>query len=277
MKSIRKTTLLLAWFAVWYAYGHMAHAQQPVPQTMTRIHYVTKFFLYEEQKVANEDEAILDIGSKVSHFYSRNSVAREQIKDSVLAAGGSYSDVMNALGRSVYPQTRMKYQVWKNLPSPGMLTFTDELLKKFRYTESLETPQWTLAGKDSIIADYPCQQAETFYRGRHWTVWFAPDIPVSDGPWKLHGLPGLILQAEDSEHWFSFACIEIENAPYKELAVPEKKYVDCTRKEYEGLVKLFWEAPDAFTQKVAGFKGQGFGADGRPLTNPERKALLLEK
>lgn len=255
----------------------MAHAQQPAPQTMTRIHYVTKFFLYEEQKTANEDEAILDIGSKVSHFYSRNSVAREQIRDSVLAAGGSYSDVMNALGRSVYPQTRMKYQVWKNLPSPGMLTFTDELLKKFRYTESLETPQWTLAGKDSIIADYPCQQAETFYRGRHWTVWFTPDIPVSDGPWKLHGLPGLILQAEDSEHWFSFACIEIENAPYNELAVPDKKYVDCTRKEYEDLVKLFWEAPDAFTQKVAGFKGQGFGADGRPLTNPERKALFLEK
>lgn len=255
----------------------MVHAQQPAPQTMTRIHYAVKFSLYEEQKTANEDEAILDIGSKVSHFYSRNSVAREQIRDSVLAAGGSYSDVMNALGRSVYPQTRMKYQVWKNLPSPGMLTFTDELLKKFRYTESLETPQWTLVGKDSIIADYPCQQAETFYRGRHWTVWFAPDIPISDGPWKLHGLPGLILQAEDSEHWFSFACIEIENAPYNELAVPDKKYVDCTRKEYEDLVKLFWEAPDAFTQKVAGFKGQGFGADGRPLTNPERKALLLEK
>ena len=276
MKPIRKPTLLLV-LAVWCICGHMAHAQQPVPQTMTRIHYVTKFFLYEEQKVANEDEAILDIGSKVSHFYSRNSVAREQIKDSVLAAGGSYYDVVDALGRSVYPNTRMKYQIWKNLPSRGMLTFTDTNLKRFRYTESLETPQWTLAGKDSIIADYPCQQAETFYRGRHWTVWFTPDIPVSDGPWKLHGLPGLILQAEDSEHWFSFACIEIENAPYKELAVPEKKYVDCTRKEYEDLVKLMWEDPYAFSQKVAGFRGQGFGADGRPLTYPERKALFLEK
>ncbi|MBU3814175.1 MAG: GLPGLI family protein, partial [Candidatus Bacteroides intestinipullorum] len=111
----------------------------------------------------------------------------------------------------------------------------------------------------------------------HWTVWFTPDIPVSEGPWKLHGLPGLILQAEDSEHWFSFACIEIENAPYKELAVPEKKYVDCTRKEYEDLVKLMWEDPYAFSQKVAGFRGQGFGTDGRPLTYPERKALFLEK
>ena len=276
MKSIRKPTLLLV-LAVWCICGHMAHAQQPAPQTMTRIHYAVKFSLYEEQKTANEDEAILDIGSKVSHFYSRNSVAREQIKDSVLAAGGSYYDVVDALGRSVYPNTRMKYQIWKNLPSRGMLTFTDTNLKRFRYTESLETPQWTLAGKDSIIADYPCQQAETFYRGRHWTVWFTPDIPVSDGPWKLHGLPGLILQAEDSEHWFSFACIEIENAPYKELAVPEKKYVDCTRKEYEDLVKLMWEDPYAFSQKVAGFRGQGFGADGRPLTYPERKALFLEK
>ena len=276
MKPIRKPTLLLV-LAVWCICGHMAHAQHPVPQTMTRIHYAVKFSLCEEQQAAYEDEAILDIGSKVSHFYSRNSVAREQIRDSVLAAGGSYYDVVDALGRSVYPNTRMKYQIWKNLPSRGMLTFTDTNLKRFRYTESLETPQWTLVGKDSIIADYPCQQAETFYRGRHWTVWFTPDIPVSDGPWKLHGLPGLILQAEDSEHWFSFVCIEIENAPYKELAVPEKKYVDCTRKEYEDLVKLMWEDPYAFSQKVAGFRGQGFGADGRPLTYPERKALFLEK
>ena len=276
MKSKRRSNRQFMLLVVLCICGHMVHAQQPT-KTMTRIHYVTKFFLYEGQKTANEDEAILDIGPEVSHFYSRNSVAREQIKDSVLAAGGSYSDVMNALGRSVYPQTRMKYQVWKNLPSQGMLTFTDELLKRFRYTEPMETPQWTLVAKDSVIADYPCQQAETFYRGRHWTVWFTMDIPVSEGPWKLHGLPGLILQAEDSGRLFSFSCIEIENTSYEDLAVPDKKYVDCTRKEYENLVKLMWKDPNAFTQQVAGFKGQGWGPDGKPITNPERKALLLEE
>ena len=48
------------------------------------------------------------------------------------------------------------------------------------------------------------------FRGRHWTAWFATDIPVSDGPWKLGGLPGLILEAYDKGHQYTFTAVGLE-------------------------------------------------------------------
>ena len=48
------------------------------------------------------------------------------------------------------------------------------------------------------------------FRGRRWTAWFATDIPVSDGPWKLSGLPGLILEAYDKGHQYTFTAVGLE-------------------------------------------------------------------
>ena len=52
--------------------------------------------------------------------------------------------------------------------------------------------------------------ATSDFRGRHWTAWFATDIPVSDGPWKLGGLPGLILEAYDKGHQYTFTAVGLE-------------------------------------------------------------------
>ena len=52
--------------------------------------------------------------------------------------------------------------------------------------------------------------ATSDFRGRHWTAWFATDIPVSDGPWKLGGLPGLILEAYDKGHQYTFTAVRLE-------------------------------------------------------------------
>lgn len=202
-----------------------------------RVHYTTKFYQFEGQKQALEDEAILDIGNKISHFYGLNNVQRELIKEQVLAQGGSPGDVMNASERAGYPRSNLNYQVWKNYPSANVLTFTEKTFKHLRYTEPMTKPKWTLVPKDSIIADYHCQQAEANYLGRHWTVWFATEVPYRDGPWKLYGLPGLILHAEESEGLFSFSCIQIERINDEPLFYPKGKYVKCSKQEYRDLMK----------------------------------------
>ena len=53
--------------------------------------------------------------------------------------------------------------------------------------------------------------AECDYHGRHWKVLFTPDIPISDGPWKLNGLPGLILKTKEDAGQYEFTAVGIEN------------------------------------------------------------------
>lgn len=66
--------------------------------------------------------------------------------------------------------------------------------------ETLTNIEWIISDDTSAIyiLGYKCKKAKASFRGRIYTVWFAPEIPVEMGPWKLHGLPGLILKAEDN-------------------------------------------------------------------------------
>jgi hypothetical protein len=40
-----------------------------------------------------------------------------------------------------------------------------------------------------------CKKATTNFRGRYWEAWYTEEIPIGQGPWKLCGLPGMILKA----------------------------------------------------------------------------------
>lgn len=79
------------------------------------------------------------------------------------------------------------------------------------YTEPLAEMQWTMVEDSTAnILGYECMMAESDYHGRHWKAWFTPEVPVSFGPWKLHGLPGLILKAE-ANGGFSFLATGLEH------------------------------------------------------------------
>ena len=70
----------------------------------------------------------------------------------------------------------------------------NELLK-----ENIPIINWNIKEEFKELNTIKCQKAIGYFRGRLYTVWFANDIPVPYGPWKLQGLPGLILEAEDNK------------------------------------------------------------------------------
>lgn len=80
------------------------------------------------------------------------------------------------------------------------------------YAEPKSEQQWKIV-EDSAqtILGYECIMATMDYHGRKWKAWFTPEIPVSDGPWKFCGLPGLILLAKDNDNLFNFTAIGLEN------------------------------------------------------------------
>lgn len=68
---------------------------------------------------------------------------------------------------------------------------------------------------DITILDYKCHKALTSFRGRDYVAWFTLDIPISNGPWKFGGLPGLILQVSDSKKHYVWEIIGIKDMDKK--------------------------------------------------------------
>lgn len=91
-----------------------------------------------------------------------------------------------------------------------------------RYNECATTPKWRMLDESNTISGYVCHAAETNYSGRKWKVWFTPAVPTDAGPWKLFGLPGLILRAEDATHSYGFELVKIEPAksPIAHCGIP---------------------------------------------------------
>ncbi|HTM97950.1 MAG TPA: GLPGLI family protein [Pedobacter sp.] len=70
--------------------------------------------------------------------------------------------------------------------------------------------KWKISKDTLTFSGIPCQKATANYEGKNWTAWFAPTIPFQSGPWKLHSLPGLIIEAydENKQIYFQFAGLE---------------------------------------------------------------------
>lgn len=56
---------------------------------------------------------------------------------------------------------------------------------------------WKIINEEKNISGVQCKKAITLFRGREYIAWFALSIPIDSGPWKFHGLPGLILEVSD--------------------------------------------------------------------------------
>jgi len=69
----------------------------------------------------------------------------------------------------------------------------------FLYTEPIPVQNWIVSDDTLTVAGYLCQKATCRFRGRDYIAWFSNDIPISNGPWKFGGLPGLILKVYDKD------------------------------------------------------------------------------
>jgi len=83
-----------------------------------------------------------------------------------------------------------------------------------QYTQKLPVLKWQLQDSVKSILGYPVQKAVLHYKGRDYTAWYTPEIPISDGPYKFWGLPGLILEIYDARKDYSFIIKGIEKSGF---------------------------------------------------------------
>lgn len=91
----------------------------------------------------------------------------------------------------------------------------------FLVKDTYNTLKWNITTEAKKIAGYNCIKATATYRGRIWVAWFSPEIPLPFGPWKLHGLPGLILEASDTTNRYAYKVVKVE---FKKSDLPAKNF-----------------------------------------------------
>ena len=117
-------------------------------------------------------------------------------------------------------------EVWTNYPD-GQVTVRDAIIPNIYETREERKPiAWTLSDDTLTVGGYLCKTATCQLHGRKWTALYSEDIPTSAGPWKLCGLPGLILKAEadDGIHRFTLASLQRIVSPiyYEHNAITTK-------------------------------------------------------
>lgn len=123
--------------------------------------------------------------------------------------------------------------IWINWPE-GQTTVREWIFPNdFEGSEATPEIAWTLTDDTLTIGGYYCQTATCKFRGVEWRVCYTEEIPSSVGPWRLRGLPGLIVKAESEAHTFCIAEIIQESTP---IMAPEKK-PDVQRMAYAKLQK----------------------------------------
>jgi GLPGLI family protein len=216
------------------------------------------------------DLDILQIGNKVNRFYS----AYSQRVDStafnyLMSMAQKHLDVL----RPDWTPSRLANTLYSWIPegicplyldvytnhSTKMRTVSSRFqYDEYQYTERAEPFKWTMVPGTDTIMGYPCNKAETTFRGRKWIAYYTFDISYSSGPWKFSGLPGLILKVTDEKELFKWEAVGIskpKNEPICEFVagfstdkriyvwIPDNKVRKCSRKEMERLWKRYWNAP----------------------------------
>lgn len=161
--------------------------------------------------VYGTDEMALDIGSKVSKFYSMLSARYNKWVADNIKRGGE-ADPNNPQP----PGAWITSIFFHNYPEGKDNTLSDEYYSLYRIEELASTPDWDILSDTCTILGYHCTKAETNYKGRHWIAWYTEDIPIDQGPWFLCGLPGLILKANDVYDQWIFKAVGMKQIDGKE-------------------------------------------------------------
>ncbi len=91
----------------------------------------------------------------------------------------------------------------------------------FYVADSLYPMQWKLLPDTMSILRKRCLAATTNFRGRIYTAYYTPSVPVPAGPWKFGGLPGLILSLRSDDNYITWEAIELVENYSGEIKVPD--------------------------------------------------------
>lgn len=226
MKNILLSTVFLAGFAV-KAQTH-------------RFIYDVEYKKDSTENVTTKENYHLDIESKIVKYYPRDFfIGDSLVTYNLPITDGSKFNTSHIITHQSGSADYDYYDVLENV-----------VLK----LPSKNTQNWKLTNEKKKVKDLNMQKATTNWGGRNWTAWFTTDIPFQEGPYKFHGLPGLITELYDDKSNYKFELVKTQKITNPKgnmyidymlgssVAVDETKYKDSKLKYYDSPVNYLRNA-----------------------------------
>ena len=243
-----------AWLMVHYKFTH-------VMDTTNRAHTYT-------------ENMVLFVGKNASAYKSYDGlVADQQFKKAYAEAVAGSPDGRPRINRNGVGSRTQYFQY----PGEQKLFTKDYLMNPYLIEGVMPAIDWKISNDTATFGGLHCQKATGHFKGRDYIVWFCPDLPVHTGPWKLNGLPGVIVDAHDTKNEVVFAFDGVEktvpsspkgqstggNTDEKDLPPilrglnddpnliqPPAQVVKTTQKEFDKLRVVMEKDPEAFAQAI---------------------------
>jgi len=173
-----------------------ANAQQP-DTALLLVHY--KFtHVRDTANRANPytENMALYVGKNACCYRSYDGVVanaqfRKQVEEQIANSPDGRITV-NRIGRG----TPIEYYQY---PNKKALVRKEWMFNNYLVPDTLPAIAWQITSDTSTFGGLQCQKATAHFKGRDYTAWFCPDLPLHVGPWMLNGLPGVIVEAYDAK------------------------------------------------------------------------------
>lgn len=185
-----------------------------------KIFIISSFFVLFSQLVFSQENILI---VKYSYF-NDNSVSKKE-ESAILKHCNNKSIFI--IDTEIF-DPKSKYLDENNRVAGDLITSKEEVFKDFNSNrlyskspiagtrklvlkDSLNLFNWEIRGNDKKnILGYECIEAITTFRGRKYIAYFTEQLAFFDGPWKMSGLPGLILELKEESGKLEIKAFEIQ-------------------------------------------------------------------
>ncbi len=190
-----------------------AKAQNP-DKALARVRYTFTHIQDTTQRDKPKTENMLLVTGKNASVYTSYDKLNQalnmqkQIQEQIKNQSGNGNVKIEVKSEMKTQPTQEDYFFFAN--EHKMIT-KERLFNNYLVEEPAATIDWKILKDTMSFSGVACQKATTRFKGRNWIAWFATEIPFQSGPWKLNGLPGLIIEAYDDKKEVKFEFAGLEN------------------------------------------------------------------